>query len=559
MRAHPARPSPGSASGSPQAARGGHLVATIRSEPRSFNRYASRDFATEIFSFLTEARLVRVNRATQQVEPWLAESWTCTRDGLGCTMKLRRGLTFSDGVPFTSADVVFSFQAIYDGPTGSPLAESVAVGGKQIAVSAPDASTVVIRFPSSFGPGVRILDNLPILPRHKLESALRAGSLRKAWGTDTRPEELAGLGPFVLREYVSGQRLVFARNPRYWRKDAAGTALPYLDGLTLEVVPDQNAELLRLESGQSDMTQSEVRPDDYAMLKRAEAAGKLRLFDAGLAFDSDCFWFNLQPSRASDPRHAWLQSLQFRRAVSLAVDRKGFADAVFLGAADPIWGPVSPANATWYPPASSRAVPSPPYDPAGARALLGEAGLRDRNNDGLLEDAQGAPVRFALLTQRGQTALERGAAVIRDDLRKIGITVDVVALEVGALVERMMKGDYDAIYFRFVMTDTDPALNLDFWLSSGSAHVWNMAQKTPATAWERELDGLMLKQAAETSLAGRQRLFWQAQKLLADHLPVIYFAVPRVFVATSSRVTGAIPAPVRPPLLWAPDTLAIKQ
>ncbi len=551
---------PAGAAGQPGVARGGHLVATIRGEPRTFNRYTSRDFAAELFSFLTQARLVRVNRATQQVEPALAESWACTPDGLGCTLKLRQGVTFSDGARFSSADVVFAFDAIYDESTGSPLAESVAVGGKKITVSAPDDTTVVIRFPSAFGPGVRILDNLPILPRHKLVAALRAGALRKAWGTETNPAELSGLGPFILREYVSGQRLVFTRNPRYWGKDPAGAALPYLDGLTLEIVPDQNAELLRLESGQSDLTQSEVRPDDYAMLKRAEAAGKIRLFDAGLAYDADCFWFNLRrAAKASDDRRAWLQSLGLRRAVSLAVDRRAFANTVFLGAAEPIWGPVSPANRIWYPPASSGIVPQVRYDPAGARALLAGLGLRDRNNDGMLEDAQGAAVRFALLTQKGPTSLERGATIIRDDLRTLGIKVDVVALELGALVDRMMKGDYDAIFFRFLTTDSDPALNLDFWLSSGSAHVWDMAQQTPSTEWERELDEVMLKQAAEPDLKKRQQLFWRAQKILADNLPVLYFAVPHVFVATSARVAGAMPAPVRPPLLWAPDTIGIRK
>ncbi len=539
---------------------GGHLVATIRAEPRSFNRYTSRDFVSEVISFLTQARLVRVNRQTQQVEPSLAESWSCTPDARSCTLNLRKGVSFSDGAPFTSADVLFAFQAIYDPSTSSPLAESVVVGGKPIEVTAPDMSTIVVRFPSPFGPGVRVLDNLPILPRHKLEAALKAGALGKTWGTDTKPDEIAGLGPFVIREYLPGQRLVFSRNPRFWRTDASGQRLPYLDALTLEVVPDQNAELLRLESGQADLTQTELRPDDFAMLKRAEGAGRLKLVDAGLAFDADCFWFNLRTAaKANDPRRAWLQSLELRRAVSLAVDRKAFVNAVFLGAADPIWGPVSPANRTWYPPAGSGVIPSLPFDPAAARALLAGLGLSDRNNDSMLEDASGSPARFTLLTQKGPTALERGAAVIRDDLKKVGIGVDVVALEVGALVDRLMKADYDAIYYRFLTTDSDPALNLDFWLSSGSAHVWDMDQKQPATPWERELDAVMLKQASDPNLAERQKLFSQAQKILADHVPVLYFAVPRVFVAMNSRLSGTLPAAVRPLVLWAPETIWIQR
>ena len=263
--------------------RGGALVATLRSEPRTFNPHAGRDFASTLVVGLTQARLLRVNRATQQIEPWLAESYTCAPDGLSCTLKLRRGVTFSDGAPFTSADVVFSFQAVYDEKTASPLGDALLVGGKPLAAKAPDAGTVVVTFPSIYGPGLRLLDMLPILPKHKLEAALKSGTLRQQWGPATPPAEIVGLGPFVLQSYQPGQRLVFARNAKYWRKDAAGVQLPYLDQLTIEITPDQNAELLRLQAGQADLTQSEVRPDDYAALKRDAAAGKLRLADAGVA------------------------------------------------------------------------------------------------------------------------------------------------------------------------------------------------------------------------------------------------------------------------------------
>ncbi|MCX6551956.1 MAG: ABC transporter substrate-binding protein, partial [Acidobacteria bacterium] len=150
-------------------ARGGSLVATLRSEPRSFNPVAVRDFASTLVAMLTHAKLLRINRATQQLDPWLAEKYACTADGLTCTLNLRRGVQFSDGQPFTSADVVFSFAAVYDDKTGSPLADAIQVGGKPIAVAAPDANTIVLTFPSAFGPGLRLLDALPILPKHRLD------------------------------------------------------------------------------------------------------------------------------------------------------------------------------------------------------------------------------------------------------------------------------------------------------------------------------------------------------------------------------------------------------
>jgi len=530
-------------------------VATMRSEPRTFNPHAGRDFASTLVIGLTQARLVRINRATQQLEPWLAESYTCSPDSLSCTIALRRGVTFSDGAPFTSADVVFSFQAAYDEKTGSPLGDALRVGGKPIAVKAIDSHSVAITFPSVFGPGLRLLDSLPILPRHTLDAAFKAGTLRQQWGPAAPPEGIVGLGPFVIQSYQPGQRIVLVRNPKYWRRDAAGAPLPYLDRLTLDITPDQNAELLRLQSGQADLTQSEIRPDDYAALKREAAAGKLRLVDAGLAFDADAFWLNLKPGAKAHDGRPWLARVELRRAVSHAVNRRAFADEVFLGAAEPQWGPITPSNKTWFPP--DGAIDREAYDMGRARVLLAGLGLRDANNDGMLEDAAGAPARFSLITQKGNTALEKGAAFIRDELKKVGLAVDVVPLEVGALVDRMTKGDYDALYFRFLTTDTDPAMNMDFWLSSGGAHVWHMEQAVPATPWEQQIDTLMGAMAAERNQSRRRQLFLEVQKLLSQNLPVIYFAVPRVYVATSTRVANATPAPVRPPVLWNADVIGV--
>src|SRR5712692_1498411 len=240
-------PPPVSAGAGQAVPRGGELIASIRTEPRSFNRHAARDSSTNLVSNLTQAKLVRINLATQATEPWLAEGWTTAEDGRRFTITLRRGIVFSDGQPFTADDVVFSFQAAYDEKSGSALADSAQAGGRKLQVAATDPHTVVIAFPAPFAPGLRILEHLPILPRHRLEAALKAGTLTKAWGLDTPPSDIVGLGPFVLSQYVPGQRLVFVRNPRYFGKTADGAALPYLDRLVIEIIPDQSAELLRSE------------------------------------------------------------------------------------------------------------------------------------------------------------------------------------------------------------------------------------------------------------------------------------------------------------------------
>ena len=537
--------------------RGGNLIVSVRNEPRSFNRLTARETTSDLVSNLTQAKLVRINKVTQEVEPSLAESWTRSEDGRRYMLKLRSGVVFSDGQPFTSADVVFTFKAVYDERTASSLADSLQANGKRLRVTAIDPNTVEIAFADPFAAGVRLLDNLPILPRHKLEAALEAGKFGEAWSLSTPPSEIVGLGPFVLSAYVPGQRLVFDRNPHYFRKAPDGSALPYLDRLTIEIIPDQSAELLRLEAGQIDMTHSEILPEAYAPLKRAADAGRIRLVDLGVGLDANSLWFNLKPGAfAGDPRVAWLQRDELRQAISLAVDRQLMADTVYLGAAAPVFGPITPANKTWY----WTGLPKTPHDIEAAKRKLAAIGLTDRNGDGALEDARNRPAQFTLLTRTGRPDLERGAAVIRDELKKIGVVVDVVTLEAGALVDRFVNTKkYDAVYYSPIASDTDPALNPDFWFSFGSAHLWNMSQKVPATDWERRIDELMAKQIASPDESERKKLFDEVQQVFVEHEPVVYFAAPRVYVAVSSRVANLTPAISRPQTLWEPDTLAVNK
>lgn len=533
------------------------IVVALRTEPESFNFYKARNSAARLVSLLTQAKLARVNPVTQEVEPWLAEGWTRSTDGRQFRVRLRKNVTFADGHPFTADDVMFSFEAAYN--EQSYLGDSLQVGGKRLEVAVVDPFTVDVVFPSPFGPGLRLLDNLPILPRHKLAAALHDKSFGAAWGLSTPPGQMTGLGPFVLSEYLPGQRLVFARNQRYFRTDANGKTLPYLDRVVLRIIPDQQTELLQLQGGAIDVPLTEVPLASYAVLKQDADAGRIQLFDVGAAYDPESLWFNLRPGAfAGDSRASWLQREELRQAISLGVDRRRFGDTVYMGAAVPVDGPITSANTKWF--IAGRALPA--YDLQRARSLLASIGLRDGNGDGTLEDASGAHARFTLLTQKGQQDLERGAAVIRDELRKLGLTVDVVPLDLDTVVQSFLSGKgYDAVYFHVGTSDTDPAINPDFWLSSGSSHVWNLRQgegRSTAAGWEQQIDALMMRQMASADEAERKRLFAEVQTIFAEHVPVLYFAAPKVIVAASRRVTNVTPAISRPQLLWSIDTVAVK-
>lgn len=531
------------------------LIATVRSEPRSFNRVLTADRLSALLAHLTHGRLVRVNSATQDIEPWLAESWVMEENHRDWRVTLRRDVRFSDGEPFTSADVEFSLAAVFDPAVGSPLAEALAPAGHPIRVVALDPYTVRVSFTASYGPGMRLLEALPILPRHRLQKALSEGTFKQAWSTTTPPSELVGLGPFRISRYIPGQRLELERNPHYWRRGADGTRLPLLDELILEIVPDQNAEMLRLETGQADLVSGELRPEDWARIERLQEQGRLKVIELGIGLDPEALWFNLTPhfARREPSRAAWMQRLEFRKAVSLAIDRVDLVRTIYLGAGVPIGGPVTPGNRLWH----DDAVRPVPQDTERSRALLTSIGLVDRDGDGIRQDSDGHPIRLTLLTQRGHAIRERTAAYLEQDLVKVGIDLDVVALDTPALVARLSSGDFESVLFVVQSSDTDPAANLDFWRSSGAFHLWFPSQATPSTDWETRLDALMDEQVASTDPATRRAVFRRAQLLLAEHEPIIHFAAPVLRVAVSPRVQGLQPGLLQPYLLWNADSLAV--
>lgn len=539
--------------GAPSTAGANRLTASQRTEPGSFNRFTSAIFPTELVSRLTSAPLVRLNRSTGDIEPALATSWVVSNDGLNYTLKLREGVTFSDGTPFTSADVLFSFKVLYDPKVASALATGMLVNDKPIGVRALDDHTVQLTFPAPYGPGLSILDSLPIVPKHKLEAALNAGTFAAAWGVDTPVAELVGLGPFVIAEYQSGQRMRFARNPRYWATDASGRKLPYLDELVLEFTPDQNAEMLRLESGDLDLVTDQIRAEDYGALERAAAAHKVQLVEAGVSVDPTGLWFNLAANAPRAKSRPWLQREELRHAISAAVNRQKIVDTVFLGAAEPAYGPITRGFGKWYSPT----VPHTDFDPARAKSLLASIGLKDRNNDGLIDEPSGKTARIAVITRKGSTVLEKTMASVQEQLAAIGLSLDIVALEKNALLEQFGSGDYDAMYYGAPVNSLDPANNSDLWLSSGGFHFWNPGQEKPATPWEQQIDELTRAHATTADSAKRVEIFAEVQRIFAEHEPMLFFAAAKVTVAMSARVTGAVPVVSQPQILWKPETLAV--
>jgi peptide/nickel transport system substrate-binding protein len=250
---------------------------------------------------------------------------------------------------------------------------------------------------------------------------------------------------------------------------------------------------------------------------------------------------------------AWFQITAFRQAVSMAINRADLARVIFNGYATPAYGPASPSNHFWF----NRSLAAPTHDPQRALQILSRSGFRF--DGGSLKDSSGHAVEFTVVTNSGNVAREKMAALIQQDLSQIGISVKVVTLDFPSLIERVTRTfDYDACILGLVNTDLDPNGQLTVWLSSGENHQWNPNQKSPATPWEAEIDSLMREQASNPSEKIRKAKFDRVQEIVAEQQPFIYLVNKNALSAISSDVIGASPAVLSPQAFWNIDSLRLK-
>ncbi|MEI8360300.1 MAG: ABC transporter substrate-binding protein, partial [Deltaproteobacteria bacterium] len=182
----------------------GRLVTATASDPRTFNPVLVTDQTSSQALADVFEPLVRTNPLTTEPEPVLADRWEWSGDGRACTFHLRDGVRWHDGRPFTSDDVVFTFEAIFDERVANSARFALTVDGQPIVVTAPDAATVRFSMPRPFAPFLAAVE-VPILPRHVLGGSLADGSFSRRWGIDAKPAELVGTGPYRMKSYVPAQ------------------------------------------------------------------------------------------------------------------------------------------------------------------------------------------------------------------------------------------------------------------------------------------------------------------------------------------------------------------
>ena len=370
--------------------------------------------------------------------------------------------------------------------------------------------------------------------------------------------QMAGLGPFVLTKYEPGQRLTFARNPHYWRPTPPEARCRISTASSIEIVPTQDAEDAPAQAGSIDlMSQADLRPEDYAALKRLHDQGTLRVTKVGPGVDPNLLWFNLtpggrQPRRQSLPAARGIPAARCRtRSIAQAIARAGLPRGRHAG--------VRTRDAGQQDVVLGRGAGLPARSRAARGSLLASIGLTDRNGDGMLEDAVGRAGPVHRRDAEGQhPRARRGgpAGAAPPGRHRRGHRGARAALAVPALRER-------ATTTRCITASRPARSTRRTTWTSGSARARAPVGPGAGEAGRRrgsgKIDDLMAQQVAAPSLAERQSSSREVQRIFGEQLPAIYLVAPDVSVAMSARVGGARPALLDPKVLWAADELFVER
>ena len=510
---------------------GSELRFCLRAEPKTLNPVLMADEPSETVRYLTGGVLMRLNRQTQQLEPELATSWKVSENGRMISFKLRQNLRFSDGTPFSAADVAYTMQQLMDPALHSPTGDSFRSGDGKLITQVTGRNHITVTFPAPVVGLDKLFDQVAIM-------------------SATSPQkEMAVLGPYYVAENKAGSYLLLKRNPNYWKHDAAGRQLPYIDSVRLDIQQNRDMEMLRLVRGEIDV----VNSLDAEYFDKLNAQAPNMATDAGVSLDSEQMWFNqVANSPISAYKKAWFTSTNFRRAISEAINREDLARVVFRGHARPAVSWISPANKFWF---NAKLQPHP-FDQKSALQALGQDGFHLQ--DGALRDRDGHLVEFSVITNAGNKYRERMATMIQQDLSGIGIRLNVVTLDFPSLIERITHSfDYEACLLGLVNNDLDPNSQMNIWLSSAENHQWNPSQTTPATTWEAEIDNLMRAQASTLDLKKRKQAVDKVQEIVWQQEPFIYLVNKNAMSAVSSAVRNAHPVALSPQVFWNIDQLTL--
>jgi peptide/nickel transport system substrate-binding protein len=466
--------------------RNGTLRFSLGGEVSVLNPILSTDNVSSAVEGAIFSGLVTVNEKLEMV-PDLAERWEVSNDGKTWTFHLRRNVKWHDGVPFTAEDVKFTFDSILNPKVNSVRRSDFIIEGEPIAFRVVDKYTVQALLPQPFAPFL-INAGIGIIPKHLLagKDINKADFNRKPVGT----------GPFMFKEWRSGDHVTVERNPDYY------FGRPKLARIIYKEIPDANSRLVALEADEIDET--DIPPKDYSRLKTAKGVNVYE-YDALLY---TYLGFNLANPKFADPK--------VRQALAYATDKKQLVDLIFRGLASPAYAPSAPVS--W---AYSDQVPKYDYDPEKAKRLLKEAGKEN--------------LEFTILVNQGNKEREKAAVILQQQYKKVGVKVKIRVLEWSALLKivNAPKGpkDFEAVIMGWSLGLDPDAYSI--WHSSQYPAGFNFIKYN-----NPEVDKLLAEGRTTIAKNQRRKIYRRIWDLIAADQPYVFLWYPKIVSGVRDRVGG---------------------
>ncbi|MBD2772846.1 ABC transporter substrate-binding protein [Iningainema tapete] len=526
------------------------MVQTILSDPKTFNSALSQE-SPNVFGLITEG-LTTQNPITGKDEPALAESWQISNDKLKIVFTLRPNLKWSDGQPLTVDDVVFTYNDIYLNeaiPTDARDVLRIGESRKLPSVRKLDERRVEFTTPEPFAPFLEVT-GLPIFPAHTLKESITTKDSEgkplflSKWGVDTPPEQIIVNGAYKIERYNTSQRVIFRRNPYYWRKGPQGESQPYIERIVWQIVENTETSLLQFRSGSLDA--EAVTPEYFSLLKKQEEQGNFKIYNGGPTANRTFLMFNLNKGKRNgrplvDPiKSRWFNTVEFRQAVAYAIDRQTILNNIFRGLGTAQNSPIAVQSPYYLSPKEGLKVYD--YNQQKAKELLLKAGFKynDRNQ---LVDAEGNRVRFTLFTNSGNRIREAMGAQVKQDLGNIGIQVDFTPLAWSTYTDRLSNTlDWEAGLMG-LGGGLEPNGGANVWNPEGGLHMFNQkpqAGQKPiegreVAPWEAQIGKLYIQGARELDKAKRKLIYAETQRITQEYLPFIHMVAPYSMSAVRDR------------------------
>jgi peptide/nickel transport system substrate-binding protein len=524
---------------------GGTWNSVIPSDPKSFNYHIAEQ------DTLTSSIVSRMNDYLLEYDFYKRE-WTANiasariavneeEDKLQVFYTLRDDLYWSyynsdKKVKVTSDDVLFWYHEI----EGDVSFNSSAYTGQFLFM--PDGSTAritldkiddrnfVFTFPRIVADPL-LSTNRDFGPRHIYEEAKKSGgveAVKNLHSVAVDPKTIPSMGEWFLTEYTPGQRLVYKRNPGYWKKDSKGVTVPYMEELAVRIIPEENTQLLLFKNGETE--NYGLRPEDYdAVINRSD--GSYTVFNSDGALSASFWTFNQNPVNEKKSHHQWFIQKEFRQAMSCLLNRERINTQVYRGLAQPKLSIFPEPNFYYNPDITLEYL----YDTQRAIDLLSSIGI-NRDKKGVMRDSKHRKIEFNLTIRSESTVSQDIASIIRDELSKAGIKVNIRVLDFQKQVQQLFETfDWDSMLMGLSGSGIFPSQGSNVWPSSGNLHMWYPNQTQPATEWEARIDYLYNEGMFSIDVKKAQAIWDEFQSILLEECPMIYLMRPRGFWAVNNR------------------------